>query len=139
MKRLPRHPIPNRVGSSAVNTISSMDRRGRQRTNGLDRAQHADSSIETSRVWNGVDMRPGSDGRKVRVGATPARERIADHVLANGEPGLFAKPLHERPSAEIGRRKDHARDYRRRRLRDLGQRVKFGGQPRPINLEIHCA
>src|SRR5277367_4253826 len=43
-----------------------------QSTDRLQAAQHAHCAVKLSRVGNGVDMRAGADGPKLRPGASPA-------------------------------------------------------------------
>ena len=85
--RLPRQPMPKRVGSSEVKITSSIERRGGSRAlqdaNRFKAAQHADASVVQAGVGNGVDVRAGTDGRKLRIAALPAGECVADCVLAS--------------------------------------------------------
>ena len=85
--RLPRQPMPKRVGSSAVKITSSIDRRGLkpsclQHANRLKAAEHAHASVIQPRVGNGVDMRAGTNRRKLGVASLPARKGVADCVFA---------------------------------------------------------
>ena len=80
--------MPNRVGSSAVKRINSMDRRGLkplalQSADRFQTAEHADRTVEAAGVGDGVDMRAGGDGREGIVGPPPAREGVADGIFAN--------------------------------------------------------
>ena len=72
--RLPGQPMPKRVGSSAVNTRSSMECRGRNPASCSARmaskpAEHADHAIVFAGVRNGVDVRAGADGGSVGIGS----------------------------------------------------------------------
>ena len=86
--RLPRQPMPKRVGSSAVKMTSSIERRGLkpkllQNANRFKAAQHAHAAVIEPGVGNRVDVRAGADGRKLRLAALPARKGVADRVFAH--------------------------------------------------------
>ena len=89
--RLPRHPMPKRVGSSDVKTRSSIEFFGRnpaslQRANRFESSEDADHAIVFAGVGNRVDVRAGADRRSIGIGALPARKSISDGILAHGEP-----------------------------------------------------
>ena len=125
--RLPRQPMPKRVGSSAVKITSSMERRGLnpsflQNANRFETAQHADASVIEAGIGNGVDVRAGADRRERRIAAFPARKGVADCVFAHGQARFFAQALHVGAGAHVRLAEDDARHHRRLGLGDLRQR-----------------
>ena len=93
-RRLPKHPMPKRVGSSAVKIRSSIERRGRnagalQRADRFESAEHADGAVVARRrsEWRRCASRCR---RRAASGSAPlpAREGVADGVFANVEAGV---------------------------------------------------
>ena len=96
-----------------------------QGTNRFKAAQYANRSVVHSGVGNRVDVRAGSDGRKIGLAAVPSRERIANGVFLNCEPGVFTERLYIGAGAQVSLAEDDARDHRRLRFRDLRERLQF--------------
>ena len=82
--------MPKRVGSSLVNMMSSMERRGRiagrlQCADRFEPAEHADRAVNSPGKGDGVGMRSRADRGQRGVRARPARKDIAGRVSANGQ------------------------------------------------------
>ena len=138
--RLPRHPIPKRVGSSEV------------KSNELNRIFWPESGRVAVRVWprdlralprrhrtfrHWESRRCASRYRQpaLRLRAVPARERISDGIQPDREAGLLA-PLDEpRASLQVGGREDDSCYRGRFRIRNRSERLDFGRQSRGINCD----
>ena len=111
--RLPRQPMPNRVGSSLVNIKSSIGRTGSkparsQRANRRQPTEHPDRAVEPARVRYRVDMRACPYRCQVGPQPFPPRERVADRVFANRQAGALAQLLDVGPSRQVGLGIEHA-------------------------------
>ncbi len=123
-RRLPRHPMPKRVGSSEVKSTSSMERVGLyagalQRADGFQSAEHADSAVVHAGIRNGVDV--GTGGYRGEFGrlADPAREGVAHGIFADLQARFRAERLHVmRGRGRSACGKDHARNGRRGHVGD---------------------
>ena len=122
-RRLPRQPMPKRVGSSDVKMISSIDRRGwkpaaLQRADRLEPAEHADGAVVARRHWE--SRRCASRWRRP---AAPARCPPSARTCCRRRPRARRgrRRAHRRleigARAQIGVGEDHARDGGRRARR----------------------
>ena len=94
--RLPRQPMPNRVGSSLVNINSSIDRSGRNPPRCSARIASSPPrtpTVPSNRPECGIASmcEPVPTGGQVGREAFPARERVADRVLADDQPRLACR------------------------------------------------
>ena len=110
----PRHPIPNRVGSSAVKISSSIECLGRNPLRCNARiASKPPSTPTTPSYFPAFGMasmcEPVPTTRRVGIRTIPAREGIADGILADRESGFFAPRFHPRARLEIGRGENNSR------------------------------
>ena len=140
-RRLPMQPRPNRVGSSLVNITSSIDRRGRKPA--ACSARMASSPPSTPTVpsyrpewgWRRCASRSPRPAGPAR--SLPAREQVADRVLADRQPGLRAQVLEESARADrsvVG--EEHAGHGRRSASLSSGQCVELGHDPVDVDLEV---
>ena len=125
----PRHPMPNRVGSSEVNRTRSIDRarlefRSPQRANRFEPTQHADRSVETSRIGNRVAVRSGRHWRQRGLPSRPSRERVPHRIFAHDERRLGEERLRVRTGAQIHLAEHDPRNGGRGRLGERRERLE---------------
>ena len=147
MRRLPRQPMPKRVGSSEVSKHKFDGAAGAQAAalegaDGFEAAENADGAVVHAGVGDGVDVRAGGDGGQIGLGADPAEEGVADSVFADDEAFGFGEALEPCAGAEIVGREDDAGDGGAFGGRldggEGGERVELVDQARGVDLNLRC-
>ena len=92
-----------------------------QGSNRLQTSENSDHTVVFPRVRNRVDVRTCADWRQGGIRTGPARERIADRILAHSKAGFFAASFQPGASFQIRGRKNNSRNRGRFRIGNRGE------------------